>query len=431
MDEKTAKSLKTQLQAAASQIDSQAGSERAVLSAMQLLADATSKFDYSQMSDLDFQVMLRTQQKTLTSVGQFAQQLQNRPLTEKQEAEIARLKKDVGELNRQLDGETKASKDLNDELVKIQSSLRIQQSRNIRDQEKLAGAQIELQRAEQEKALLEESLKKCSPENLEKIRMENERLAMEFAKQEENKNRLETEQSGLNDQLEDLKKEISAFSEENQKLADSITALRNKLALLNNLEAECSEEHRAELEKEVADLQPKVEKLETSYKAVQKELESLRAIHDRQLADNTEAEEQFVEVFRETLDSLEGHTESLASKLQSAKERCTRFETNLNACQDEYRRYHAWMSSLVPVIDAMSEKAGLSQLEYENLYATLDPTQCESLHLLSEQIRSNLQRLDAILAAGMNAARTDQAITQKRAEESEEAANRVREEARQ
>ena len=30
MDEKTAKSLKTQLQAAASQIDSQAGSERAV-----------------------------------------------------------------------------------------------------------------------------------------------------------------------------------------------------------------------------------------------------------------------------------------------------------------------------------------------------------------------------------------------------------------
>ena len=431
MDEKTAKSLKTQLQAAASQIDSQAGSERAVLSAMQLLADATSKFDYSQMSDLDFQVMLRTQQKTLTSVGQFAQQLQNRPLTEKQEAEIARLKKDVGELNRQLDGETKASKDLNDELVKIQSSLRIQQSRNIRDQEKLAGAQIELQRAEQEKALLEESLKKCSPENLEKIRMENERLAMEFAKQEENKNRLETEQSGLNDQLEDLKKEINAFSEENQKLADSITALRNKLALLNNLEAECSEEHRAELEKEVADLQPKVEKLETSYKAVQKELESLRAIHDRQLADNTEAEEQFVEVFRETLDSLEGHTESLASKLQSAKERCTRFETNLNACQDEYRRYHAWMSSLVPVIDAMSEKAGLSQLEYENLYATLDPTQCESLHLLSEQIRSNLQRLDAILAAGMNAARTDQAITQKRAEESEEAANRVREEARQ
>ena len=95
MDEKTAKSLKTQLQAAASQIDSQAGSERAVLSAMQLLADATSKFDFSQMSDLDFQVMLRTQQKTLTSVGQFAQQLQNRPLTEKQEAEIARLKKDV------------------------------------------------------------------------------------------------------------------------------------------------------------------------------------------------------------------------------------------------------------------------------------------------------------------------------------------------
>ena len=94
--------------------------------------------------------------------------------------------------------------------------------------------------------------------------------------------------------------------------------------MLNNLEAECSEEHRAELEKEVADLQPKVEKLETSYKAVQKELESLRAIHDRQLADNTEAEEQFVEVFRETLDSLEGHTESLASKLQSAKERCTR-----------------------------------------------------------------------------------------------------------
>ena len=431
MDEKTAKSLKTQLQAAASQIDSQAGSERAVLSAMQLLADATSKFDFSQMSDLDFQVMLRTQQKTLTSVGQFAQQLQNRPLTEKQEAEIARLKKDVGELNRQLDGETKASKDLNDKLVKIQSSLRIQQSRNIRDREKLVGAQIELQRAEQEKALLEESLKKCSPENLEKIRMENERLAMEFAKQEENKNRLETEQFGLNDQVEGLKKEINAFSEENQKLADSITALRNKLALLNNLEAECSEEHRAELEKEVADLQPKVEKLETSYKAVQKELESLRAIHDRQLANNTEAEEQFVEVFRETLDSLEGHTESLASKLQSAKERCTRFETNLNACQDEYRRYHAWMSSLVPVIDAMSEKAGLSQLEYENLYATLDPTQCESLHLLSEQIRSNLQRLDAILAAGMNAARTDQAITQKRAEESEEAANRVREEARQ
>ena len=268
-------------------------------------------------------------------------------------------------------------------------------------------------------------MKKCSPENLEKIRMENERLAMEFAKQEENKNRLETEQFGLNDQVEGLKKEINAFSEENQKLADSITALKNKLALLNNLEAECSEEHRAELEKEVADLQPKVEKLETSYKAVQKELESLRAIHDRQLANNTEAEEQFVEVFRETLDSLEGHTESLASKLQSAKERCTRFETNLNACQDEYRRYHAWMSSLVPVIDAMSEKAGLSQLEYENLYATLDPTQCESLHLLSEQIRSNLQRLDAILAAGMNAARTDQAITQKRAEESEEAAKSV------
>jgi len=431
MDEKTAKSLKTQLQAAASQIDSQAGSERAVLSAMQLLADATSKFDFSQMSDLDFQVMLRTQQKTLASVGQFAQQLQNRPLTEKQEAEIVRLKKDVVELNRQLDGETKASKELNDELVKIQSSLRIQQSRNIRDQEKLAGAQIELQRAEQEKALLEESLKKCSPENLEKIRMENERLAMEFAKQEEKKNRLETEQSGLNEQLEDLKKEISAFSEENQQLADSITALRNKLALLNNLEAECSEEHRADLEKEVAELQPKVEKLETSYKAVQKELESLRTIHDRQLADNTEAEEQFVEVFRETLDSLEGHTESLASKLQSAKERCTRFETNLKACQDEYRRYHAWMSSLVPVIDAMSEKAGLSQLEYENLYATLDPTQCGSLHSLSEQIRSNLQQLDAILSAGMNAARTDQAITQKRAEESEEAANRVREEARQ
>ena len=121
------------------------------------------------------------------------------------------MKKDVGELNRQLDGETKASKDLNDELVKIQSSLRIQQSEISRDQEKLAGAQIELQRAEQEKALLEESLKKCSPENLEKIRMENERLAMEFAKQEENKNRLETEQSGLNDQLEDLKERNKRF----------------------------------------------------------------------------------------------------------------------------------------------------------------------------------------------------------------------------
>ncbi len=435
MEESQAKTIRDQLTSFAEKINSQPNGETNLYFCMYYLSDAVGRhqIDITALSEDEFRVFFTGYKKMAVQITQFLQQAQHRPMTDKQKEVFDQLNAEIGELTTQIEDERQELTQLKQKRAEEDANLAIQRAQNKLENDNLIKARENLINEQEIETQLKQDLQQVTPEIIEKQRQENDQLAIQVATQSANLNRLKgayrsayAKLKSIDENCTKWNQKIEQMPEKQRKREEAFSKLEKRLWRIQNIEEECSEEKKQALETEIAERGPKANQLKTEFDAVKEQHSQIEAAYQNQLANNKEAEKQLLDVLNAAIDALEIHSGSLAQRLRDAMARCKQFEDNLQLCRNEYTRYHVWMESQVPALEAMSAKAGLSEQEYEALYATMDPGKCKTIQDLQGKAEEALRQLDEILTQGMNAAELDEKVTRKRAEDSEAAGSQAR-----
>ena len=431
MDENRTGMLKEQLRAAADHLQPGAEGEKTLRTYLLAMLNLTEKSETEIINadGGDNDESTRFYSVLLRSVRQFAEASAKRPLTPQQQSALDAMREEIRRLTDRLAGETAEHERLLAEQAKADADLRVQQQINERERALTEEKKQELEQETRTYATLLLEQEKYTPEIIAAQRQKNNALADQIAEDRLVLQRLQQEETTLaaqRDKLQDdiasVRTTIDAMPEERRALEKAYTDLQAQRQRIENALTECSEEKQAALRQEIETLRPQAEKLQAAYAVIREETENLRTSYTGQLEDNAQAEQALLDAVNGAIDKVETHAADLAERLRAAKRRADVFEENLALCKNDYDRYHGWLSTLAPAVEALSQKAGLSETEYRRLYETMDPHSLEAVQALLQQIEDGLQRLDSLVAGGAGAAASDQKRTQMRAEQGEEAA---------
>ena len=431
MDQNKVDQLKNQLHAAADQLlPGKEGRKtlcRYILTMLNMIKPDAAEFESA--SAEDFADLARFYTSLLQRVSGFAAASASRPLTEQEQMQIDDLNDQIRSLEGQIDRAKAENARLKAERAKKDGDLRIQAAKNLIEQQKVEEEEAKLQEALLTYANLQQRMQNCTPQIIAKQKQDNDVLALQVAQGEADQTRCEEEHASLNGRLQELQDSITALQGEINAMPEDLrlremeyTRLQEQRTRIANAITECSDERQAALREEISALEPQAKALKEAFDEIQAQHARLIGERDKQLQDNAQAEQDLLNVFNEVISKLDVHSADLAARLREAMTRADRFEENLALCRNHYERYRGWLDSLVPVLEAMRQKAGLSQPEYDLLYSEMNPNALETVQTLLSQIREGLTRLDEITSTGAQAAGSDQQRTQTRAEQGESAA---------
>ena len=418
MDEKQISLMKKSLHTAADQLKANARNDRAFSSCVNSILKTMRQdhADLSALNESEISNLIRFYRSLVSQATAFADQINVLPLTNEERSLVESLQREANNFERLLTKERDDIERLRDVIARISADLDVAKSTNRILADDLEGLQEAYEAEKAKEKNYRDDLKRYSSDVTERLKIENQKLSDQVARLQMAYDQENAKKDELQKQLDDLNARIAEQPTALRALEDAYTALSEKLRRIQNAQTECSKERQQELQKQIDDLEPQVDALRKEYAAIQENLSRVNEACTLQMEDTAAAEEALLERMNSAVDDLKTHSASLADRLRSAIDRCTEFEKNLKLCRSEYDRYHNWMNSEVPVLEAMRIKAGLSEQEYANLYATMNPAQCETVQLLMQRTEENLRQIDRILSVGMEAVSQDQRTTQTRAE---------------
>lgn len=276
------------------------------------------------------------------------------------------------------------------------------------DTDALGKLQARLQAAEARHKEILTEMRKCSPEQTALLEQENERQQAQILHAEAGKKKLEAAHDELSARLEELTQEIDSIPAETCELERQYTEQKAQLERLQSIAELYSPEKKAELES-------KLEALQTSTKENQKAIQSLNSRINTLDIQAAESDGERQELSSLLLDKLEESMNGLQRDLSDHEGRLTEIRRTadtlrqrLGACLTERRQLHDWLDTDITPLDVMAH--ALDRSEAAELRKTLDPGALSRVRTLRTEIRQRLEDLDQILDICSKAAGLDQTM---------------------
>lgn len=427
MEQNLVQYLKTSLQSIADSLSEKSTPQTLYQSILSLMKPLdTVEPPVSAMTESDIQYRIRFYNSICTRMNKLAEQIAQRPASAKAQQQMDELRTLVNTLGSDLSGASAELQELQtrrDELTQQLANLR---SEVLVAEQRVTTLQSDFEQQQLVNQSLHEKAAAYSVSRTTALQEENRELAQQVSEAERIFNDLQNTHKRLQERLAEQEAANAALQHEIDSqppvlifLVDKHAELAQRLERLKNAEVECSAEKQQELQNEIDQLRPRVEKLKADHDAIRAEIDRLNESCSMQITANSKDEEEFFRLLTGCMERLQDSVSTSLEKLRAAQEEAELFRANIEECRRLRDHYSGWLTSIKPPLETMIEKLQLSPTENRQLYATFNPAQCDSVRQILNDVAANLEKLDQLLAAGMTGAMQDERETRLRSDTNE------------
>lgn len=337
--------------------------------------------------------------------------------------QISRLVGQYAQELRQMEPAADPAEDPTDSMARLeqlQAELNEQRARNQEIQEQVERSMEDLASLRAFHQSMVEMGNACTPEIIAAQKDENKRLLGEISRRQDELEELTNQKQRDSEVLRDInadilrvEAEIARIPQTHKDLTAAYDAKRAELQRLQQAKELCSEEKQAELEKQILELKPLVQKLEQQMTTLNDQLGNLKT-------SRMELDRENQTLRAELLDSIDRAMNELALVMEEHQQTLTRirqqaetFRTTLAECERIRGGLGQWLGSNRRQLDAAL--AAIDRQEYTTLQQTLNISAQEQVKDAFSRASAALEQVDRLLAQCAEAARKDQAIVKGKA----------------
>ncbi len=294
------------------------------------------------------------------------------------------------------------------------------EQQNIQLQQKYEEYQLMVTKQHETREGLNNLLSDCSQEKIDNQKAENQKLLQEIGAKQSELDDLKKRQQKLQQELREMEENIAVT----QKAIDAVPKklvtyrtnykqLREILTELKNASVEYSPEKQKQLQDEIDELTPVVEKNKVATEMLTHRKESLEQQKTEYDTEKQTLTSDLLERVNELMRDLKSMLDAYDQTLSQTEKIADTLTERLKDCQNRRDEYAGWYESVKTPLDAMID--GINMPENESLRKTLDVNQIPEVKKAYEMIRQNLLKLDQILESCAQAAKKDLERIQRRA----------------
>ena len=306
------------------------------------------------------------------------------------------------------------------QLESQRTAIAAQRSRNEELKAEVERNSRELNSLQEFHATMMEMGKTCTRKIINDQKEQNQKLLTNISKRQGELEELEAEERECSKQLErintkirQVEDKIAHIPEVNKNLAAVYTARQEELKLLQNAQELCSAEKQAELEKQILEMKPVVEKMEQKMNTLNNQLENFRESSTELDRENQILRTQLIEYIDKAMGELGLVLEEHQQTLAEIQRQADTYRNSLAECERSRNGLVQWLGSDRRQLDAAL--AAIDRQEYTNLQQTLNISTQNQVCDAFAQARTALEQVDRILAQCALAAQKDQAAIRKEA----------------
>lgn len=262
--------------------------------------------------------------------------------------------------------------------------------------------------------------KTCTREIIDAQKERNRMILLDISKRQGELELLETEERKHSEQLNlintnirQIEDKIAQIPKAHKDLVAVYTARQEELERLQNARELCSEEKRAELEKQILEIKPAVEKLEQQMATLTGQIQNFRESHTELDRENQILRTELIECIDKAMGELGRVLEEHQQTLADIQRQADTYRNSLAECERSRSGLLQWLGSDRRQLDAAL--AAIDRQEYTNLQQTLNISAQNQVRDAFAQARTAMEQADRILAQCALAAQKDQAAIRKAA----------------
>lgn len=262
--------------------------------------------------------------------------------------------------------------------------------------------------------------KACTREIIDAQKEQNKMLLMDISKRQEELNNLGVEErrhreqlSLINTNIRQIEDKISQIPEVHKNLVAVYTTKQEELKRLQNARELCSEEKQAEMEKQILEIKPVVEKLEQQMTTLAGQLQNFRQSHTELDRENQILRTQLIECIDKAMGELGLILEEHQQTLSEIQRQADTYRNSLAECERSRSGLAQWIGSGRRQLNAAL--AAIDRQEHTNLQQTLNISTQNQVRDAFDRARTAMEQVDQILAQCALAAQKDQTAIRKAA----------------
>lgn len=405
MDEIRKQRLSRQLEAQARSIRSSEGLELAqeiVMTCEAMLRVAAQEVKPLELDDFDRDTLTDAYLEVARHISAYSQAAGLQEAGTLQEGSAEKLE-ELRQLRRKLAMEQQEQLKTIDELRKSITTLENAKQEYIQEEKALTEA----------KTGLEDTMSRYTEDKLEQLRGENRALFEKIQKLQADFDRENSENKKKNSELEALQSEIDALPGKLKTLVAEMDRLTAEKKRIEEAEETCSTEKQKQLREQIDALSSQLEADKQAYETLSQRRAELQKSVTRVDMETETLETDAIELINSTIRALRPKLERHQKALEGVRDTSEKLGDSLAECLSLREKYAAWfeadrtpLEKLERVLDA---KGNL------NLKMTLDVKKCDSMKKSFDQIRQELDKLDALLKEAMQAYGMDKQALRTRA----------------
>lgn len=307
-----------------------------------------------------------------------------------------------------------------DRLEQLRREAEDQRSRNQALEAELAKNSEELKSLHDFYDTMTEMGKACTREIIDAQKRENEQILSQVDSRQKELEELTRQKMqhteilrNINDSIRRVEEEIAQIPDVQKELAAAHGAKCAELNLLRNARELCSAERQAEVEQQILELKPTVEKLEQQMNTLSGQLQNFKDSRTE-----LDRENQILRTdLLDCIDSAMGELRLAIGEHQQtlAEIRCQAdtYRTSLAECERTRSGLVQWLGSDRRQFDAAL--AAIDRQEYTNLQQTLNLSAQNQIQESFSQAQTALEKVDQLLKQCAKAAQMDQVIVKRKA----------------
>ena len=306
------------------------------------------------------------------------------------------------------------------QLESLRTEIAAQHSRNADLRAEVERSSSELKSLQAFYATMMDMGKTCTREIIDAQKEQNKNILVDISKRQEELNALETEERKLVDQLNQINAAIRQVEDKIEQIPDMhknlvavYTAKQEELELLQNARELCSAEKQVDLEKQILEIKPVVEKLEQQMNTLNSQLKNFRESHTELDRENQILRTQLIDCIDKAMGELGLVLQEHQQTLAEIQCQADTYRNSLAECERSRNGLVQWLGSDRRQLDAAL--AAIDRQEYTNLQQTLNISTQNQVCDAFAQARTALEQVDRILAQCALAAQKDQAAIRKAA----------------
>lgn len=260
----------------------------------------------------------------------------------------------------------------------------------------------------------------CTPEIIEKQKKENKQLLQDIAMRQQALEALQNEKGqhsqGLlqvEAQIRQVEAEIGRIPEEQKKLVEEYDAGCARLERLRQAWELYGEDKQAELEKQILELKPVVDKLERQMITLSGQLENFRNSRTELDRENQILRTDLLGCIERAMGELGLAMEEHQQTLDAVRRQADTYRDSLAECERIRGGLVQWLGADRRQLDASLE--AIDRQEYTNLRQTLNISAQQQVQDAFSQAGALLEQVDRLLSQCAQAAWKDQTIVKRKA----------------